>query len=234
MMKIALLLSGGTGTRMGEKIPKQYLKVAGKPIITYCLDRLFSSPQIDAVQIVASKEWQMYILDSMKERDYKCKFHAFTLPGETRQMSIFHGLDDIKKYAGSNSTVLICDAARPLLTEQLISDCYAALDGCDGVIPVLPMKDTVYSSKDGKTIGGLLHREEIYAGQAPELFDLKKYYEANRRLPPDAIKKMNGSTEPAILAGMKITMIPGDENNFKITTPTDLKRFRSIVEGTGQ
>ena len=91
------------------------------------------------------------------------------------------------------------------------------------------MKDTVYSSKDGRHIDGLLNRSEIYAGQAPEAFRLGKYYEANQKLLPDEILKINGSTEPAVLAGMDIAMIPGDEGNFKITTQEDLDRFRDII-----
>ena len=95
---------------------------------------------------------------------------------------------------------------------------------------MLPMKDTVYLSRDGKSVSSLLNRQEIFAGQAPELFVLGKYYESNERLLPQKILKVNGSTEPAILAGMDIAMIPGDENNYKITTGTDLKRFREYIE----
>ncbi len=97
-------------------------------------------------------------------------------------------------------------------------------------MPVLPMKDTVYYSRDGQTVGKLLDRSTIYAGQAPEVFVLGRYYEANRRLLPDDILRINGSTEPAILAGMDIAMIPGDEGNFKITTKADLERFERIME----
>ena len=90
------------------------------------------------------------------------------------------------------------------------------------------MKDTVYCSENGKTITSLLDRGAVFAGQAPEVFLLGKYYVANRRLLPDAILWINGSTEPAVMAGMDIAMIPGDEGNFKITTPGDLERFREI------
>ena len=92
------------------------------------------------------------------------------------------------------------------------------------------MKDTVYASQDGRSIQALLNRNEIYAGQAPEVFCLGSYYEANISLLPDQILKINGSTEPAVLAGLDITMIPGDEKNFKITTKEDLARFIRIVK----
>ena len=91
------------------------------------------------------------------------------------------------------------------------------------------MKDTVYQSRDGKAISSLLDRNSIFAGQAPEVFLLGKYYEANRRLFPEKILEIKGSTEPAIMAGMDIVMIPGDEGNFKITTREDLERFRQLA-----
>ena len=80
-------------------------------------------------------------------------------------------------------------------------------------------------SEDGKQVSSLLERKQVFAGQAPESFRYGKYLEANEALLPDKILNINGSTEPAILAGMQIKMIPGDECNYKITTENDLKKF---------
>lgn len=240
IMVTALLLSGGTGTRMGVETPKQYIEVNGKPVITYCLRTLFAHKGIDAVQIVADEMWQGTVLKYMAalrmvdedgERREK-KFRGFSKPGKTRQLSILNGLEDIRKYAGDLDYVLIHDAARPLLTARQISACLDAVEaGHDGALPVLPMKDTVYYSEDGRAVTSLLERSRIFAGQAPEIFILGKYYEANQRLLPEKIFKINGSTEPAVMAEMDIAMIPGDEGNFKITTMADLERFRSSEGG---
>lgn len=228
-MVTALLLSGGTGTRMGMGIPKQYIEVKGKPVIAYCLQTLLSHEGIDAVQVVADKMWRETILQcmaSLRVQGAEEKFRGFSAPGKTRQLSILNGLEDIKKYAGDSDYVLIHDAARPLVSAKQISDCIEAVcSGHDGALPVLPMKDTVYLSGDGKTVTSLLDRKKVFAGQAPEIFALGKYYEANRALLPDRILEINGSTEPAVLAGMDIALIPGDEGNFKITTRADLERF---------
>lgn len=234
-MNVALLLSGGTGRRMGLDIPKQYIEVCGRPIISYCMETLSGYCGIDAIQIVAEEEWRELISESIeqlaktKEPGILGKFKGFSKPGANRQLSILSSLEDIKDYASDSDYVLIHDAARPMLSSQQISDCLDAVTGHDGVIPVLPMKDTVYSSKDGRTITSLLSRSQIFAGQAPELFILGKYYEANTALMPDNILRINGSTEPAVMAGMDIAMIPGDEGNFKITTRADLERFKEIV-----
>lgn len=228
-MNIALILSGGVGSRLGADIPKQYIKVGNRMILSYCVEQLSMHPQIDAIQIVAQESWREPVLECVAAYDSRKKFKGFSEPGENRQLSIWNGLRDIFTYAKAEDTVLIHDAARPCLSEALITECLGALEGHDGVLPVLPMKDTVYLSRDGKSVSSLLNRQEIFAGQAPELFVLGKYYQANQCLLPHKILKVNGSTEPAILAGMDIAMIPGDENNYKITTGTDLKRFREYI-----
>ncbi len=248
----ALLLSGGTGTRMGVETPKQYIEVNGKPIIAYALQTLLSHEGIDAVQVVADEMWRELILkciddfyDVQSDKDAAgetaCgnadkrssenagKFRGFSAPGENRQLSILNGLEDIGTYAADSDYVLIHDAARPLLSADLITACLDAVAEHDGVLPVLPMKDTVYFSEDGERIASLLDRSRIFAGQAPETFVFGKYVEAVRALLPERIFGINGSTEPAVMAGMDIAMIPGDEGNFKITTRTDLERFQEMV-----
>lgn len=253
-MVTALVLSGGSGTRMGMDIPKQYIKVNGRTVISYCLERFFAHIMVDAVQIVADEVWREMILETVKHlcqtvdkgaldgnmsesdtayRESVGKFRGFSAPGRTRQHSILNGLNDIRKYAGDSDYVLVHDAARPFVSFSLIAECIEAVKGHDGVLPALPMKDTVYISGDDMRISSLLDRSRIFAGQAPELFVLGKYYEANRALLPDSIFKINGSTEPAVMAGMDIAMIPEDERNFKITTAADLERFREIVQKGG-
>lgn len=225
-MNIAIVLSGGTGTRLGGDIPKQYVEVGGKPIIVYSLEPLTKSKYIDKIQIVAEETWVSTIEKCAKDFALEDKIAGYSKPGVNRQLSIYNGLKDVADFAGDESFVMIHDAARPNLTEDIISKSIEAMDGYDGVIPVLPMKDTVYLSKDGKQIDSNLKREEIFAGQAPETFVLGKYLAANESLVESGkILKINGSTEPAIIAGMKMHMIDGDEGNYKITTKDDLERF---------
>ena len=229
-MIIALILSGGTGSRLASDIPKQYIEVGGRPVISYSIECLYRHKEIDAVQIVAEPAWREQIEKWITAEGFDRKFRGFSAPGENRQLSIFHGLEDIRLYAEDMDYVLIHDAARPLLRESQITDCIEGAAGHDGVLPVLPMKDTVYLSSDGKTVKSLLNRSEIYAGQAPEMFRLGAYYEANRQLCPKQILKINGSTGAGVIEGLAVAMMPGDERNFKITTMEDLQRFREIEE----
>ena len=228
-MAVALILSGGTGTRLGMNMPKQYIVINERSVISYCIEQFAHHERIDSIQVVAAEQWHKMIFSCFESYGGCEKFRGFSQPGENRQLSIYNGLEDIRKYATDSDAVIIHDAARPLLSTQMITDSLNAVKDHDGVLPVLPMKDTVYRSIDGKGINALLNRSEIYAGQAPETFRFGPYYEANKRLLPEKIKTINGSTEPAVLAGMDIVMIPGDEGNFKITTREDLQRFGEMI-----
>lgn len=230
-MNIALILSGGTGTRLGGDIPKQYIKVKGRMLIAYCLNMFATHSAIDGIFVVAAPEWRDEIINECGRLGIgKAAITGFSDPGRTRQLSIINGLRDIDTYVKSldkndDPVVIIHDAARPNLTAEYLDRCLDAIEGCDGVMPTLPMKDTVYYSKNGIKVDRLLDRSCIYAGQAPELYRLKKYLEANEKLLPDDILKINGSTEPAVMAGLNVAMIPGDENNYKVTTKKDMDRF---------
>ena len=106
----------------------------------------------------------------------------------------------------------------------------ALLDGCknsDGAMPALPVKDTMYIQQNGK-VKALIDRNSLIAGQAPEAFKYAKYVLANEILLPDKILDIKGSTEPAFMAGMNITVAEGDERNYKITTKEDLDRYIKI------
>ncbi len=232
-MNTALLLSGGIGSRVPGEVPKQYFRICGRMMITYALDPLLISAYVDAVVIVAEPRWRDAILEDARKAGLSTgKISGFVIPGANRQCSILNGLEHILLQGNAvadRDTVLVHDAARPLLSGGLIEACYRALQGHDGVMPVLPMKDTVYLSRDGRQVDGLFERNHIYAGQAPELFLLKKYYQANRALVPEKIIEIKGSTEVAVMAGMDMVMIPGEERNFKITTEADLQRLQKCM-----
>ncbi len=231
-MNIALVLSGGTGTRLGGDIPKQYIRVKGRMLIAFCLDMFAKHNRVDGIRIVAADAFRNEILKECETLGIeKEKIMGFSDPGDTRQLSILNGLRDIKDdpKTGDDTVVIIHDAARPNLTAEYLNRCLDALGGYDGVMPTLPMKDTVYYSESGKKVDRLLDRGCIYAGQAPEIYRLANYIKANEDLLPDDILKINGSTEPAVLAGMSVAMIPGDENNYKVTTKKDMERFMQDI-----
>lgn len=228
-MNIAVILSGGVGSRMGLDRPKQYIEIDGSPIFNYCLNTFVVNTQIDAITIVCANEWKDYVCRNVNRlRPLKPVYYA--VPGVTRQYSIYNALKVIQKhYYGDDDIVIIHDAARPLVSDKLIEDCIKACDNADGVMPVIACKDTVYQSEDGKHIKALLNRDELWNGQAPEAFRLKKYLAAHEAMSSEALLKINGSTELAYKAGLECRMIAGDPMNFKITTMEDLDTFKSII-----
>lgn len=228
-MNIAIILSGGVGSRMGLGIPKQYVEVNGKPILDFCMQTFLLHENIDSIVIVVAPEWKDYVIKNLaKTKPSKPIFYA--IPGETRQYSILNALKVAKeKCESDNDIVIIHDGARPLVSDELISRCINACQTCDGVMPVIPVKDTTYLSKDGKHIEALLDRNTLWSGQAPEAFKIGKYWKAYESLSHNDLLKINGSTELAFKAGLQCRMIEGDPMNFKITTPEDLINFERII-----
>ena len=207
-MNIAIILSGGVGSRMGSDLPKQYMMVDGKPVIHYCMKTFLEVQEINAITIVVADEWRGFVEETIsKMNPGKPVFYA--QPGETRQFSIFSGLKEaLNNGASDDDIVIIHDAARPMVSVGLISECIKGCSEADGVLPVIPVKDTLYQSKDGHSITSLL-------------------------MSHDDILKINGSTEIAYKGGLQIKLIRGDEMNFKITTPEDLSNFDSIIRAKG-
>ncbi len=223
-MNRAILLSGGKGLRAGGDIPKQYIDMGGEMMVIRALHALTSHPQIDSVRIVAEEEWRDRILDAAGESS-KAKIEGFSAPGKNRALSILNALNDMKNVSDEDN-VLIHDAARPFVSAELISGCLSGLKDHEGVMPGIPVKDTTYVCEDGR-IKALLDRSSLRAGQAPEAFKLERFKKALEELLPDKILEINGSAEIAVLDGMDVAVIPGDEKNVKITTAEDVKKLSS-------
>ena len=229
MKHIAIILSGGVGSRMGLDIPKQYMEVAGKPVIGYCLETFVNDQMTDVIVIGVAEEWKQFVIEQVKKLSPRQQIY-YSKPGETRQYSIFNALLVCEENGFlSDDIVVIHDAARPLVSTNLIHRCYEVCADADGVLPVIPVKDTVYYSEDGKSIMSLMNRNHLWAGQAPEAFRLGKYLKAHKEMRKEELLQINGSTELAYKSGLKCQLVEGDPMNFKITTPEDLSNFESIV-----
>ena len=229
-MNTAIILAGGVGSRMGVDCPKQYLIVNDKPIIIYCLEIFEKHKNIDSIVIVVSDEWKEYVEEQVAKYGIT-RVCGYAPAGRTRQHSIFNGLLSAEENAPETTVCIIHDAARPLVSDKIIDDCIVGAVEDDGAMPVISVKDTIYQSKDGKSIDNLLKRSELFAGQAPESFDFKKYLEIHRSVSDDEIAATAGSSEIAYRHNMKIRLVEGSERNFKITTIEDLDAFKTIVNG---
>lgn len=229
-MNTAIILAGGVGSRMGVDRPKQFLMVREKPIISYCFDIFQNHSEIEKIVVVVSEEWQGFV-EEYAQKFGVTKLCGYAPAGKTRQHSIYNGLKCIEQNAPDTDIVIVHDAARPLVSDQIISDCIKGATEFDGAMPVISVKDTVYQSKDGKKIGQLLKRSELFAGQAPESFKFRKYLDIHNEVSDEEIASTAGSSEIAYRHGMEISMVKGSERNLKITTIEDLETFESILKG---
>lgn len=229
-MATAIILSGGTGTRFGANIPKQYLCVNDKPIFGYCLDTFQRMPCIGAIVVVASANWQDMIRKYVADHAIT-KFQSFAEAGRSRQHSILNGLRQVKPTdTGADERVIIHDAVRPCVSEAIIQKCVDVLADYDCSMPVISVKDTVYLSDNGRTISELLNRDRLYAGQAPEGCHLNSYLKINSELTDEELDAVRGTCAIAYEKGLSVGMFPGSEGNFKITTVEDYEKFKLEVE----
>ena len=229
-MNTAIILAGGVGSRMGVDRPKQFLMVQDKPIISYCLDIFQNHDEIDSVVVVVSEQWQDFV-EEYAAKYGVTKIKGYAPAGKARQHSIYNGLKCIDENVPDSDIVIVHDAARPLVSDQIISDCIKGATDYDGAMPVISVKDTVYQSKDGEEIGCLLKRSELFAGQAPESFKFRKYFDIHNPVTDEEIGATAGSSEIAYRHGMEIRMVKGSERNLKITTIEDLETFETILKG---
>lgn len=234
-MVMAVILAGGSGNRMGGgSIPKQYRNVGDKMLLSYCLHTFQHCPGVDGIVVVAGEAWHERLQKEMKKEGIT-KFSGFAVPGRTRQHSVYNGLKVIKereekKKEAADGIVIIHDAARPCVSREIIKRCIEGAKKADGAMPVIPVKDTVYYSKDGGEIERLLNRDCLYAGQAPESFRLDRYWEIHQKMTDEELGQIRGSSEIAHRFGMKIQMVEGSEQNFKITTEEDMERFLQVMQ----
>lgn len=233
-MNIAIILSGGVGSRMGIDMPKQYVEVGGMPVLGYSLKTFASHPAIDAIVVAVADEWRPFV-GELAARVCPGRPVSLAPAGETRQYSIYNALLVAAEVAtGEADIAIVHDGARPLVSADLISRCLAACAGADAVMPAIAVKDTTYLSDDGRTITALLDRSKLCCGQAPEAFRLARYLKAHRDMERAELLKINGSTELAFKAGLDCRIIEGDPMNFKITTPEDLSNFKTIIKARRQ
>jgi len=168
-MNIAIILAGGIGQRMGADVPKQFIVVDGKAIMTYCLRTFENHQEIDKILIVCDPMWRDFV-DKEIKRENITKFAGYADPGKTRQHSTMNGLDKCVDLATEDTIVSVHDSVRPLIPTEVISETIKAAKETGSSFPTVGIKDTIFYSEDGKTISSLIDRSKIMSGQNPESF----------------------------------------------------------------
>lgn len=234
MKTIAIVLSGGIGARMGTEIPKQYQVIAGKPVVVHTLEQMQYCEAVDGVLVTADLVWAEQIRQ-WKENFSLTKLLAIVPASVNRQLSIQNGLIEAERFMSrhGNSGVIIQDAVRPLTSAGLMIRLITELKDSPCVMPVLPMTDTTYTSRDGVWVDGLLDRSTLFCGQAPEAFWYWPYLKLYREASVETLCELSGSCQLPFSKGWKVKMIPGERENIKITYTKDLTTCERLLRERG-
>lgn len=228
MAAYAIILAGGRGVRIGGETPKQYLPVKGVPLFIYSLRKLASFEPVSKIVIVVSEEWKQFVLDSVAHEGLEGRVIC-ALSGATRQHSVLNGLHALEGIAGDDDPVFVHDSVRPLFPLSNLNDGLAAMEKFDVALPVISVKDATYHSADGEQLTSILPREELYSGQSPECLRFGPFLRAHSEFSDEEIGSIRGCSELAFKAGLRVKLIPGIEQNFKITTKEDLQAFTLLA-----
>jgi 2-C-methyl-D-erythritol 4-phosphate cytidylyltransferase len=218
-MDYAIIVAGGKGLRMGGEIPKQFIPVAGKPILMHTLEKFRrfgdSMACLGGLEIilVLPEEQQEYWAELCTKYSFKVP-HTVVNGGETRFHSVQNGLKAIPDNA--EGLVGIHDGVRPFVSLDVIKRCYEEARVKKAVIPVMPVTDTLRDVTQGKNV----YRENYKIVQTPQTFDIQLLKAANQQPYSEAFTD-DASVVEAI--GQEVTMVEGNRENIKITTPFDLK-----------
>ncbi len=221
------ILAGGVGKRVENySIPKQFITVAGTPIIILTLREFLKNDRFDKIYIAVHADWMDYLKDLMDRYFSAAEQSRVELVkgGSERLDSFINVLDAILDVRGMNEEdVLIChDSVRPFVRQTMINDCIDATIEDDVALTVVPTNDTIHTSKDNAFIDGTLDRNGLYNGQNPSGFKVKLLKEVIDSFDDEEKKKITGTTQLVLKYGKKIRLVKGHTSNFKITTDNDL------------
>lgn len=227
-MNIALILAAGSGTRMNNELPKQFVVINNKPLFLYSVETFQNNPDIDMIVIATNESFISHVKELTMEYS---KVEAVIAGGETRQASVYNGLKQIEKLINSeNDNILIHDSARPLVSDRIISENVRACIKFGAVDTVIQASDTIINSKDNETINEILDRKEIYQTQTPQSFRFSIIKEAHERALKDNVPNVTDDCKLAMHFGVDVHFVQGDKMNFKVTTPEDLEMFKALVK----
>lgn len=228
-MNIVLLTAAGTGTRMHQDIPKQFIHVDNKPVIIHTMEAFQHHPSIDAILVVTLDSWKEVLWAYAKQFNIS-KLKWVVHGGETGQDSILNGLNILKdKYPNKDITVIIHDGNRPLVSSEIISDSLATFAKYGSAVAVIPCTEVVFESENGISSHISTQREKLFRTQTPHTYKLNELLWAHNEAKNRGIKGTAASCLLMKELGMETYFSKGSEENIKITTLDDLKIFKALL-----
>jgi 2-C-methyl-D-erythritol 4-phosphate cytidylyltransferase len=223
---VAVVLGGGVGTRFGAAVPKQLLSLAGKTLVEHCVDAFAAAPGIDETMLVMPPDYH-----EEASRIVGGQVSVIIEGGVTRSDSVRNALAYLTaRYPAAETGVLLHDAARPLVTQQIIADCVGALERHDAIGTAVPTSDTILVVADG-VIAGVPPRETLYRAQTPQGFRLETIVRAHAlaAADPDFAPTDDCGVVLRYLPDVPVRIVGGSERNIKVTYPSDLPIAEALL-----
>lgn len=233
-MIYAGILAGGTGTRMGiSNMPKQFLDLGNKPIIIHTIEKFLLKPEIEKIVVGVHEDWISHAEDLVEEYISTFKDRIIIVAGgsdrNTTIENIIKAIDDYKELTDED-IVITHDSVRPFITLRIIKDNIRLAKECDAVDTVVEAVDTIVESTNGEYITNIPNRAHYYQGQTPQSFRCKDFLNLYNSLTSEEKQILTDACKIFVIKGKEVALAKGEYSNLKITTVTDLKIAKSMLE----
>lgn len=231
-MIFAVILAGGTGSRMGSTdMPKQFLEIKGKPILNHTIEKFLPNPQFEKIIVLSPKAWIGHTKELVRKYTGKSDKIAVIEGGATRNETIMNAIGFIdKEYGLDDDTVIVThDSVRPFVTHRIIDENIKTALSCGACDTVIPATDTIVEG-NGDAITAIPDRRRMYQGQTPQSFKAKLLRDTYNSLTDDEKEILTDAAKILVMKGVKVKLIQGETFNIKITYPYDLKIARSLLD----
>lgn len=231
-MLFAAILAGGKGARMGSQDkPKQYILLNEKPVLVHTIEKFLMFSEIELVLVLCPETWVEQTKDIL-ENYLNETTKIMVLPGGgTRNDTIMNAIAFLNEsFELDDSAALIThDAVRPFVTYRIIEENIHAMTEYDACDTVIPCTDTIVESINGSIISSIPNRGELYQGQTPQTFKIKKMQTAYENLEIKEREALTDACKIFALSDSQVKLIQGEPYNIKITYPTDLKIAHALM-----
>ena len=232
-MNIALIIAGGSGQRMGQDIPKQFINVFDKPVLIYTLEGFQKHPQIDAIEVVCIDGWHDILWAYAKQFNIT-KLKWVISGGNSGQESIRNGVYNLEDKCSSADIIIIHDGIRPLVEPSVLSDVIAKCKLYGNAVTSMPYNEQIFviDEDDETTTSKFIPRETLRRVSTPQAYNFKlldeKYHEAFEK--EIGIHGSHYTNTMMVELGVKLHFAAGSDKNIKLTTKDDLEMFKAYLK----
>lgn len=228
MANIGLLIAGGSGNRMHQDIPKQFITVNERPVIVYTLEAFEKHPEIDSIAVVCIEGWEQVLWAYAKQFNITKLKHVVP-GGKNGQDSIRNGVYELEKYYAPDDIVIIHDAIRPMVGAEIISDNIRVAREFGNATTVIPCAEAMLQTEDGVASTGSYPRDRLKRTQTPQAFHIGDICDLHRRALKAGITNSVASCTLKIEMGEQVYFSRGSEKNIKLTTVEDIDIFKALL-----